>query len=148
MSREFKTFSHERSVSGKDEWLTPPSFIKSLGEFDLDPCSPVNRPWDTAKHHFTIEDNGLEQDFFGRVWLNPPYGRQTTKWLNKLSKHDNGIALIYARTETKMFFNFVWYKAKAILFLKGRVSFLNVDGSSPNYTAGAPSCLVAYGGII
>lgn len=30
----------------KDEWLTPPGIIKSLGEFDLDPCAPVKRPWD------------------------------------------------------------------------------------------------------
>jgi hypothetical protein len=43
-----------KTETGKDEWLTPPEIIKSLGEFDLDPCSPINRPWDTAKNHYTI----------------------------------------------------------------------------------------------
>jgi hypothetical protein len=58
--------------SGKDEWLTPPPLIQALGEFDLDPCAPIKRPWDMAKNHYTIEDDGLEKDWFGRVWLNPP----------------------------------------------------------------------------
>ncbi len=40
--------------------------------------------------------------------LNPPYGEQTERWLAKLAKHGNGIALVYARTETKMFFDSVW----------------------------------------
>lgn len=38
-----------RNKVGKGELLTPPELIKSLGEFGLDPCSPINRPWDTAK---------------------------------------------------------------------------------------------------
>jgi hypothetical protein len=41
-----------------DTWLTPPELIQSLGIFDLDPCSPINRPWDTAKKHYTVNDNG------------------------------------------------------------------------------------------
>ena len=68
------TFEGNTST-GKDEWLTPPEIVKSLGEFDLDPCSPIERPWDTAKNHFTINDNGLIQNWFGRVWCNPPYGK-------------------------------------------------------------------------
>lgn len=48
--------------SGKDEWLTPRPLIQALGEFDLDPCAPIKRPWDMAKNHFTVEDNGLEKD--------------------------------------------------------------------------------------
>jgi hypothetical protein len=63
-----------KTVTGKDEWLTPPGLIRGLGEFDLDPCSPIKRPWNTAKHHYSIDDNGLQKKWFGRVWLNPPYG--------------------------------------------------------------------------
>ena len=44
------------NTENNDTWLTPPSIITSLGEFDLDPCSPINRPWPTAKEHYTIED--------------------------------------------------------------------------------------------
>lgn len=64
--------SHQSANMGKDEWLTPPEIIRSLGEFDLDPCSPINRPWDTALNHYTIIDNGLKQQWYGRVWCNPP----------------------------------------------------------------------------
>ena len=60
-------------VSQKDEWLTPPELIHSLGVFDLDPCAPFNRPWNTAKRHYTILDDGLKKKVIGRVWCNPPY---------------------------------------------------------------------------
>ena len=136
---------HQSSAMGKDEWLTPPEIIKALGPFDLDPCAPIIRPWDTARKHYTIEDEGLSKSWSGRVWLNPPYGSFTGRWLDKLACHGNGIALIFARTETQMFFDNVWGQADAILFLKGRLVFHNVDGTKARANAGAPSCLVAYG---
>ena len=138
--------SHQSSKMLKDEWLTPPDIIKSLGPFDLDPCSPKYRPWDTAELHFDIRDDGLSKEWFGRVWCNPPYGKHTGCWLKKLADHGNGIALIFARTETKMFFDQVWDRASAIYFIKGRIRFHHVDGTKGRYTGGAPSCLVAYGG--
>lgn len=136
---------HHNPVSLNDEWLTPINIIKSLGEFDLDPCSPINRPWDTAKNHLTIEDDGFNCDWKGRVWLNPPYGKETEKWMDRLKKHGNGIGLIFARTETKIFFKHIWNDASAILFLEGRLYFHYVDGTRASANAGAPSCLVAYG---
>lgn len=84
----------------KDEWLTPPEIVHALGDFDLDPCAPVRRPWSTATHHYTVLDNGLTKPWFSRVWMNPPYGRETGIWLNKLAVHGDGIALVFARTET------------------------------------------------
>ena len=132
------------NTKNNDEWLTPPYIIKALGEFDLDPCSPIKRPWDTAKHHFSIKDNGLIKPWRGRIWLNPPYGRETPKWLDKLSKHGNGIALIFARTDTNMFFNSIWPQAHAIYFLKNRIPFYSVKGLKL-LPAMAPSCLIAYG---
>jgi len=135
----------ERSSSGKDEWLTPPGLLKKLGTFDLDPCSPVVRPWITALNHYTIIDDGLSKEWFGRVWCNPPYGRETGKWLKKMSEHNNGIVLIFARTETQNFFDYVWNKASGILFIRKRLTFYNVDGTPANNNAGAPSVLVSYG---
>ena len=41
----------------KEDWLTPPEILAALGEFDLDPCSPIPRPWDTARKHYTVADN-------------------------------------------------------------------------------------------
>ena len=137
--------SHQSANMLKDEWLTPPFIVQALGDFDLDPCSPINRPWDTAKLHYNINDDGLSKEWNGRVWCNPPYGLECAKWLEKLADHNNGIALIFARTETKMFFKHVWNKADAILFLEGRLFFHHVNGEVAKANAGAPSCLVAYG---
>ena len=83
----------------------------------------------------------------GRIWLNPPYGKQTQIWLNRLAAHGTGTALIFARTETEMFFREVWGRADMILFLRGRIRFHHVDGSLGEYTGGDPSCLVAYGAL-
>ncbi len=138
--------SHESSKMGKDEWLTPPHILMALGSFDLDPCAPISPPWKTATTQYTITDDGLSKNWEGRVWCNPPYGKEAGKWLEKLADHGNGIALIFARTETKMFFDFVWNRADAILFLQGRLVFHHIDGTPAAMNAGAPSCLVAYGG--
>lgn len=132
------------NTANNDTWLTPPELIKALGDFDLDPCSPINRPWNTAKHHFTENDNGLLQDWNNmRVWLNPPYGRELEAWLNRMAMHNNGIALIFARTETKAFHNYVFPYANSILFIKGRIQFYDINGVK-NHNANAPSILVGY----
>ena len=136
---------NETSVAATDVWLTPPYIIEALGEFDLDPCASMDRPWDTAKHHFTIEDDGLNKEWFGKVWCNPPYGPKLAPFLEKLSNHpEGGIALVFARTETRAFFNFVWDKATAIFFVKGRIKFHKPNGELGG-TSGSPSVLIAYG---
>ena len=139
MSKDFNT-----NGKNNDEWLTPPSVIDALGTFDLDPCSPIERPWDTALSHYSELDDGLASQWSGRVWCNPPYGRETFKWLSKLAEHGNGVGLIFARTETIGFHEQVWAKADAIFFFKGRLKFHYVDGTQGD-SANAPSCLIAYG---
>lgn len=130
---------------GKEEWLTPRHIIEAFPQFDLDPCASVIRPWPTAKRHYTIQDNGLTKPWDGFCYVNPPYGGETKKWFRKLFEHSGGgIALTFARTETEMFFDSVWGKATAILFLKGRLSFCNTAGKAIG-TAGAASVLIAYG---
>lgn len=137
-------FGFERTENNKDEWLTPPEIVRCLGDFDIDPCSPINRPWPTAKQHYTVNDDGLIQEWQGRVWCNPPYGNQTGVWMDKLANHGNGIALVFARTETATFFKSIWPRADSIFFFKGRISFHHVTGEKAK-PAGAPSVLVAYG---
>lgn len=138
---------HQSAAMLKDEWLTPPSIVQALGPFDLDPCAPSDerRPWNIAKQHYSIEINGLALPWHGRVWCNPPYGLEAARWLDRLAQHGNGIALIFARTETAMFFDHVWDRADAALFLRGRLHFHHVDGTRAAANAGAPSVLVAYG---
>lgn len=137
------TLFERNIVDYKDEWLTPPSIISALGEFDLDPCAPVRRPWPTARHHFTIEDNGLTKQWHGRVWCNPPYS-DLVPWLKKCVYHADSMVLIFARTETEWFFKQVWDKADSILFLRKRIAFRTITGDKKG-NAGAPSVLVAYG---
>ena len=133
----------KKEDGGTNEWLTPPQIIKALGEFDLDPCSPENRPWDTAKKHYTKNENGLLLPWEGRVWCNPPYGAEAKYWLKRCAEHGNCTAITFARTETKMFFDSVWDNAYALFFFKGRLKFHRVTGE-PGLSAGAPNVLIAY----
>lgn len=135
---------HQSARMGTDQWLTPPEIIERLGPFDLDPCSLIERPWPTATVHYTVLEDGLSLPWYGRVWLNPPYGAEGARWLRKLSQHRSGIALIFARTETQMFFDHVWPTATAVLFLKGRLHFHYPDGRRAPHNSGAPSVLIAY----
>ena len=61
--------SFERSANTTDEWYTPKEIVDALGVFDLDPCSPVKRLWDTAKRHITPEEDGLKADWGGAKGL-------------------------------------------------------------------------------
>ena len=77
--------------SASDEWYTPPGYIELarsvMGGIDLDPASNVKaQEWIQAARFHTIQDNGLKQDWKGRVWLNPPYGNQTHLWTEKTIK--------------------------------------------------------------
>lgn len=124
---------HTRPFRGKSvEWETPPEILAALGLFDMDGCKP-GEVWD-----------GLILPWRGRVWINPPYGPDTGKWLNRLAEHGNGIALVFARTETRMWAEHVWAKADGILFLRGRLHFYR-GGKRAEGNAGGPSVLVAYG---
>lgn len=137
---------HQRNTKlQNDTWITPVSILEKLGDFDLDPCTPEVMPWETAKKRYTKKDDGLIQPWNGRVWMNPPFGKDATKWLEKLSNHGDGIALVHARTETKMFFDYVWGKADAVCFIKSRPHFHYQNGARAKFNSGAPLCLIAYG---
>jgi len=139
--------SHTKPNQGAtDDWITPRAILDALPRFDLDPCECIPQPWPCAVEAYNRNQNGLLQPWDGRVWMNPPYGRQTAEWLARLAQHGNGIALIFARTETDMFHRYVWERADGILFLRGRLFFHRPDGSRAPHNAGGPSCLIAYGG--
>lgn len=140
--------SHQSAAMKSDVWLTPPHVIQALGQFDLDPCAaPEPRPWPTATRHIARPDDGLNAEWRGMVWCNPPYSKEAVKWLRRMSEHGNGIALIFARTETEWFWETVWRSptATAALWLEGRLYFHRPDGSRAPANSGAPSVLVSYG---
>lgn len=136
---------HHNPVADSHDWITPRHVLDALGAFDLDPCESQTQPWPCAANGYTIIDDGLNQDWFGRVYCNPPYGTYAMPFLERLAKHRNGIGLLFGRTETEMFRNNIWCEADAILFLHGRLTFHKPDGTKAKGNSGGPSVLVAYG---
>jgi hypothetical protein len=114
-----------------NDWITPQYLLQALGEFDLDPCECLQQPWPCARQGYNINDNGLNQKWFGRPFCNPPYGDEAWPFLERMGEHGRGISLVFARTETKMFQTHVWQNADAILFLAGRLHFYYPDPQQP-----------------
>lgn len=139
-------FTHDSVANKSVDWYTPPWVFEALGlEFDLDPCQPEAKiPWIPAKRHYCLADDGLEKKWDGLVWLNPPYGKHTPDWLEKMHKHRNGIALVFARTDCKWFHDYC-AKADAILFLSGRIKFVDGLCVTGGNGAGSGSMLIAWG---
>ena len=122
--------------SNTDEWATPKLFFKELNkefEFTLDPCSTHENH--KCDKYFTKEQDGLRMSWGGeRVYLNPPYGREISKWVEKAYNENlNGtmvVLLLPARTDTRWFHDFI-YKKHEIRFLKGRLKFNDGKNSAP-----------------
>lgn len=130
--------------SGQKTWLTPRGIIEALGHFDTDPCCPSNMPWRTADTMLTKEDDGTTAEWRGRVWLNPPYGRESNPFIIRMATHKGGgIALLFARTDTKMWQDWIFPYAHSLLFMRGRIRFCDAQGNE-RQTSPAPSVLVAY----
>ena len=136
-----------RTAATRDDWQTPMRIIAALGHFDLDPCANIDDPTRCAAKGLTIRENGLSQEWQGRVWLNPPYGGTAPAkiWLMKLAQHGNGVALVPPRVGARWFHDVVLSSAHAILFLKGRVSFIDPTVQEPVKGNNADSILIAYG---
>lgn len=128
----------DQSAGQSDDWYTPPFIFAALGlTFDLDPCSPGPDHWVPARQIFTKQDDGLAQDWFGTVWMNPPFGarRGHVPWLRKFFAHGDGIALVRAYTSADWFHEWVPL-ADAMLFPRGKTKFIRPDGSrgdAPNH---------------
>ena len=148
-------FAHESAFNESKEWYTPRYIFDSLSvTFDIDVCSPGPSvvPWIPADRHFTLLEDGLSLSWDGFVWMNPPYGSDTPKWMKKLSDHGNGIALVFSRTDTCWFQDFA-SRGDCICFLDRRVQFIRschaqqyaAGLSFKNSGSGAGSMLVAYG---
>lgn len=127
--------------SASVEWPTPPDLFKELDEefhFETDVCA---RP-ENAKcaRFFTPEQDGLAQEWTGRCWCNPPYGRNTTGlWVKKAAESKaTTVMLLHARTDTSWFHDYIYGKAE-IRFVRGRLKF----GCSKN-RAPFPSMIVIF----
>jgi hypothetical protein len=96
--------THQQSIGKSQTHLTPRSIIDALGPFDTDPSAACSRPFDCANVNYTIDDDGLSKCWQGFVWMNPPFDRRVIgDWMQRLAEHNDGIALVHARVETKWF---------------------------------------------
>lgn len=129
--------------SKTDEWATPQDYFNKISEefggFDLDPCCTVESA--KAPSFFTKEYDGLSKRWWGKVWMNPPYGREIIKWMKKAYESSlEGVVvvcLVPARTDTKWWHE---YAMKGeIRFIRGRLKFGGSKNSAP-----FPSALVVF----
>ena len=124
--------------SASGNWITPPDFYKKLDEefhFDFDPCPYPLPAWD-----------GLQVDWGQRNYVNPPYGREISKWIWKAHEEwcqgKTVVMLLPARTDTKWFHHWIVNQAE-IRFIRGRLKFLSPDGKVMN-SAPFPSMVVIF----
>jgi hypothetical protein len=121
---------HGNIIDKSDDWYTPAYVFDALGcSFDLDVSSPPEGPrYVPARNWFW--ERGLEQNWFGFVWMNPPFGHMATKyaWLKKFIEHDNGIALMPDRTSAP-WWQWAAPKMDALLFVAPKIQFERPDGS-------------------
>jgi len=105
-------------------WATPDDFFQKLsdkyGPFDLDPCAlPENAK---CKRFFTPEQDGLSQEWTGKVFMNPPYGREIGKWVKKASTCGAFVVgLLPARVDTAWWHDYC--EPTDYWFVRGRLKF-------------------------
>ncbi len=124
-------------------WATPQEFFDRLDavfHFEIDVCASAENA--KCSRYFTSEDNGLEKEWYGICWMNPPYGRGIGKWVEKAyrSAKENGatvVCLVPARVDTRWWHD---HCAKGeVYFIKGRLKFGDSTNSAP-----FPSAVVVF----
>lgn len=122
-------------TSKTDMWETPQELFNELDRefhFTLDVCAVKENA--KCKKFYSPEQDGLLQPWTGRVWCNPPYGRQIGKWVRRaLFSSAAGatvVMLLPARTDTKWFHEYIYHKAE-IRFIRGRIKFNGVKWNAP-----------------
>lgn len=139
-------FAHESTDAQVPvEWYTPPSIFDRLGlVFDLDPCAAPAYDHVPAHTKYVLPTDGLTEPWNGTVWLNPPYGKQTGIWVERLAKHGDGIALVFARPDTA-WFQRAYHTADIVCFVDKRIKFINGKTGRADGTPGAGSALIGWG---
>lgn len=121
--------------SESNEWETPQDFFERLNKefyFTLDVAASDENA--KCAKYFTKEDDGLSKDWNSEVcWMNPPYGREIGKWIekafNEARKGATVVCLIPARTDTKYFHEFCF--KHEVRFIRGRLKFGNSKNCAP-----------------
>jgi len=145
--------AHQLITSSQSvEWYTPADYINAarsvMGGIDLDPASnPEANKVVQAGTYFTAEINGLSRPWFGRVWLNPPYGAACSAFIDRvvrsyaLGEIDQAIVLVNSNSNDTQWFRPLW--DQLLCFSYGRVNFYGPNGQESGPTHG--SCFVYFG---
>ena len=128
------------------EWAMPQDLFDKLNAqyfFELDVCAtPENAK---CARYYTQEQDGLQQKWEGRCWMNPPYGRKIGQWVKKAYESSlqgaTVVCLLPARTDTAWWHDFCIAHAAKITFLRGRLKFGDAKHSAP-----FPSAVVLFRG--
>lgn len=116
------------------EWWTPKQYIelavKVMGDIDLDPasCRGANKIIGAGRF---FSRNSIKQPWHGRIWLNPPYGKLTKLFINKLISEweignvSQAIVLLNVITLDRGWFRPLWQFP--MCFHYGRVKFTSPD---------------------
>jgi len=132
-----------RLASRSNEWFTPPEYVEAartvMEEIHLDPASsPEANKTIQASKFWDIEQDGLAQEWMGKVWLNPPYGwingvSSQEVWSNKLIQQyqdgfiEEAILLVNASPDTAWFHRLLDYPLCLVL---GRIKFEPGEGQA------------------
>lgn len=137
-----------------DVWLTPDYILKwvhkEFGYVGLDAAASSDNS--VAKHYIDEDMDALETPWISKdvVWCNPPYGKQAKKFVERaLDQLDKGncdkvVMLLAVRTDTKMFQDLIFPKARRIHFIKGRVKFKRAGKSKPEDRPNFASAIVVF----
>lgn len=115
-------------INLKDECYTPQWVFDALQiDFDLDVASSdhpnIVVP---ARNRFTKDDDALSQDWYGRVWMNPPFSK-ITPWIDKFLNHGNGICLVPLSSNGR-WVNRMWESDLAVTYLPANMAFMTRSG--------------------
>jgi ParB family chromosome partitioning protein len=125
--------------TGGNEWCTPKEYIELaravLGTIDLDPATNVKaQETIQATKFYTEGDDGLQYEWHGRVWLNPPYAQPLiAEFVSKLCQElrsgrvTAAILLTHNCTDTSWFHEIIGV-ADLICFTQGRIKFYEPSG--------------------
>jgi ParB family chromosome partitioning protein len=132
-----KPKAHVSNNSGENEWYTPECYIESarlvMGVIHLDPASSeIANKTVNSNLFYTQEDDGLSKEWFGNIWMNPPYSQPLIfQFISKLveSKGVNqAIVLVNNGTETQ-WGQLLLSNSSAVCFHQGRIRFIDKYGN-------------------